>query len=124
MEVSDKITVLSELEIEMHRAGYGGWIKILREKFGGTRIYIPSKPSGSNLEKILGKKVVHFLSEKYGGNIFSIPSGKGNRGLKKLIIESKDGTRETARKLGCDEAYVRRVRAMVRKTTSSQKDAI
>ncbi|CAK0743614.1 hypothetical protein CCP2SC5_1220003 [Azospirillaceae bacterium] len=111
---------------EMCRAGHKEMARKLVTERGGIKVRVPKKENvnKSKLAKVIGVDAVNFLSNTHGGKTICIPLCSRRLGVKKIILESKTGASETARRAGCHVTYVFRLRAMEKKAIASQKDAI
>lgn len=81
------------------------------DNFGGTRIYIPKKGSGSKLEGAVGKEAVIVLSRIYGGDYLNVPMSSSiiklirNREIQSLSRQGQTA-RELARGFGMTERSI------------------
>jgi hypothetical protein len=105
---------------ELSRRGHGGEALKLAAAWGGTKRYIPARPTAdSEICKVISLEAALVLAEAYGNRHHDIPlaAGVGNKkaALRRVVEES--GNTAAARAVGCTARYVRMVR-----NGSRQKD--
>jgi len=94
------------------RAGMAAEAEKLAAAWGGTKRYIPAKPTASSgICKVISLEAALVLAKVYGNRHHDIPLLSGGGG-KKLALQRVNhlGTAAAARAVGCSARYVRMVR--------------
>lgn len=111
---------------ELARRGFGGEALKLAAAWGGTKRYIPGKPTeGSEICKIICLPAALVLAEAYGDHHHDIPRAAGLGNVKAALRRvDAHGTTDAARAVGCTARYVRMVRNSSKSKDPRQRDLL
>lgn len=106
------MTTLPGMLGELERRGFGGEALKLAAAWGGTKRYIPARPTAdSEICKVISLEAALVLAETHGNRHNDIPLAAG-LGSKKAALRRVEaaGNTDAARAVGCSARYVRMVR--------------